>query len=120
MSELDPKETPERETEEGQPPSYVPASIYKRIYAWIGVVYMVIIVALVTFFISTGRTVTGITGIMLAPGLIGFGIAKGVQGYKAEFTADRVGPVIWCVLCEVLGVASLIWGIFQLIAFLKG
>ena len=95
--------------------SYQPASIYTRIYAWIGVVYMVLAVLLVTWWIATGSFLTGITGIMLAPGLIGFAIAKGIQAKKAEYAADRVGPAIWCALCGVAGVVSLIWGVSQII-----
>ena len=95
-------------------PSYKPASIYTRIYAWIGVVYMVLAVLLVTWWIATGAFLTGITGIMLAPALIGFAIAKGIQAKNAEFSADRIGPAIWCALCGVAGVVSLVIGVGQL------
>jgi hypothetical protein len=100
--------------------TYVPASIYKRIYAWIGVVYMVIIVLLTTYFIATTRFLTGLTGIMLAPALLGFSVAKGVQAHEQEYAADRVGPIVWCVLSGLAGVACLIWGIMEVIGILAG
>ncbi len=94
--------------------SYVPASIYKRVWAWVGVVYMVIIVLLVTYFMATWTFLTGITGIMLFPVLGGFSVVKGIQAKRLEYAADKIGPIFWSVFSGVLCVACLIWGAWQL------
>ena len=103
-------------TEESE--SYVPASVYKRVWAWVGVIYMVIIVLLTTYFIATWTFLTGITGIMLFPALGGFSIVKGIQAHRLEYKADKIGPVFWCILSGLLCIVCLIWGITQLMQVL--
>lgn len=108
-----PTKTGTEETE-----SYVPASIYKRVWAWVGVIYMIIIVLLTTYFIATWTLLSGITGIMLFPALGGFSVVKGIQACRLEYKADKIGPIFWCILSGLLCIASLIWGITQLIQVL--
>lgn len=108
-----PSQNPE-ETGTEEHKSYVPASIYKRVWAWVGVIYMVIIVLLMTYYIATWTFLTGITGIMLFPALGGFSIVKGIQAKKMEYKADKVMPMFWCILSGILCVICLIWGIWQL------
>lgn len=50
-------------------PAY--ASPLKRIWAWVGVVYMVLLVLLVTYAMTTGGYLTGIGGAMAVPALGG-------------------------------------------------
>ena len=45
---------------------YVPASPLKRIWAWVGVVYMVIIVLLMTYMYGTGTYLHGIASLISA------------------------------------------------------
>lgn len=52
MSEQNPNLNPEQREEEK--PSYTPASFEKRTAAWMGIAYMVMLVFIVTFSISTG------------------------------------------------------------------
>jgi hypothetical protein len=108
-----PKEPTTPGTEET---SYVPASVYKRVWAWVGVVYMVILVLLITYYFATWTFLTGIGGVMLFPVLGGFSVVKGIQAHEMEHAADRVGPIFWSVLSGILCVICLIWGIFQVIA----
>ena len=96
--------------------SYVPASIYKRVWAWVGVVYMVIIVCLVTYYIATTTLLTGLTGVMLFPALGGFAVVKGIQAAKMDCAADRVGPIFWSILSGILSIICLVWGIRQVFA----
>jgi hypothetical protein len=114
MSDLNrPNQNEETGTEEE---SYVPASIYKRVWAWVGVVYMVIIVLLLTYLFATWRFLTGIPGIMLFPVLGGFSVVKGIQAHEMTCTADRITPIFWSILSGIACIASLIWGITQVIA----
>lgn len=113
--EIRPNDIKKPGTEE---PSYVPASIYKRVWAWVGIVYMVIIVLLITYFMATWTFLTGIAGIMLFPALGGFCVVKAIQAKKMEFAADKMGPIIWSALSGILCIACLIRGISQVIAIL--
>ena len=52
---------------------YVPASPVKRTMAWIGIVYMVILMCLTTFYFYTGRMLGNLAPLLTVPGLIGLG-----------------------------------------------
>ena len=52
---------------------YVPASPVKRTMAWIGIVYMVILLCLTTFYFYTGRMLGNLAPLLTVPGLIGLG-----------------------------------------------
>ena len=52
---------------------YVPASPVKRTMAWIGIVYMVILLCLTTFYVYTGRMLGNLAPLLTVPGLIGLG-----------------------------------------------
>lgn len=52
---------------------YVPASPVKRTIAWIGIVYMVILLCLTTFYFYTGRMLGNLAPLLTVPGLIGLG-----------------------------------------------
>ena len=52
---------------------YVPASPVKRTMAWIGIVYMVILLCLTTFYFYTGRMLGNLAPMLTVPGLIGLG-----------------------------------------------
>ena len=56
-----------------QPEPYVPASPVKRTMAWIGIVYMVILLCLTTFYFYTGRMLGNLAPLLTVPGLIGLG-----------------------------------------------
>ena len=52
---------------------YVPASPVKRTMAWIGIVYMVILLCLPTFYFYTRRMLGNLAPLLTVPGLIGLG-----------------------------------------------
>ena len=52
---------------------YVPASPVKRTMAWIGIVYMVILLCLTTFYFYTGRMLGNLAPLLPVPGLVGLG-----------------------------------------------
>ena len=52
---------------------YVPASPVKRTMAWIGIVYMIILLCLTTFYFYTGRMLGNLAPLLTVPGLIGLG-----------------------------------------------
>ncbi len=98
--------------------SYVPSSIYKRVWAWVGVIYMLIITLLVTYFFATWTFLGGITGIMLFPALGGFSVVKGIQAKRAESSAEKLPSLFWCILSGALCLGCLNWGLWQLLQVL--
>ncbi len=66
MDDRDLKQEPGKE-------SVVYASPMKRLWAWVGVVYMVILVLLNTYALAHGSFLTGIGPLMVVPGLVGLG-----------------------------------------------
>lgn len=58
---------------QNQQEPYVPASPVKRTMAWIGIVYMVILLCLTTFYFYTGRMLGNLAPLLTVPGLIGLG-----------------------------------------------
>ena len=52
---------------------YVPASPVKRTMAWIGIVYMVILLCLTTCYFYTGRMLGNLAPLLTVPGLVGLG-----------------------------------------------
>ena len=100
-----------REEEQG----YTPASPVKRALAWIGVVYMVILVALTTYFYFTATMLGGLGPLLTIPGLVGLGIVSLISLRTTGRPAK--GPAIaLAVLCWVLAVLTLPVGIAGLMS----
>lgn len=100
---------------EGENARYVPASPVKRALAWIGVVYMVILVGLNTYFCFTAKTLHGLAPLLAVPGLVGLGITALIS----HRTAGRPGKTAaWLVAgaCWALAAALLLPGIAGLMA----
>ncbi len=98
---------------------YVPASPVKRALAWIGVVYMLILVALTTYFYFTGSGLRGLGPLLTVPGLIGLGIVALISWR----TAGRPGkwPAIsLAALCWLMALATLPIGIAGLMSNFGG
>lgn len=64
---------PDDQTQDQEQEPYVPASPVKRTMAWIGIVYMVILLCLTTFYFYTGRMLGNLAPLLTVPGLIGLG-----------------------------------------------
>lgn len=107
----------------------------KRIWAMMGVVYMVIIVLLMVYWMATMKLMSGITGIMVFPAFAALSaqywnrrwiIRHGRQGHVED--PSFVEPpypqpggqteLISGIVFAVLAVLSLVWGIGQLVQFI--
>ena len=105
----EPQRTPGQEPEEEREP-YVPASPVKRTIAWMGVIYMVMIVLLTTYNLSTGAPLRGVPGLLLAPACGGLAVVSFLK-----FRESRRGAMVFlavvaaaaCVINLVLGVRAL-------------
>lgn len=108
----------------------------KRIWAMMGVLYMVIIILLMVYWMSTMELIAGITGIMLFPAFA----ALSAQFFNRRWIIrhGRVGHVeekdfqeppypqpggqrelISGIVCGLISLLTLVMGIFQLIAYLS-
>lgn len=105
MSEQNPNLTPEQPEEEK--PSYTPASFEKRTAAWMGVAYMVMLVFILTFSISTGgQELPGTFPLFLIPICVAAAvIAVRRQVKKAASLPLTIVVLLCCGTGVVLGLA---------------
>lgn len=80
---------------------YTPASPVKRTLAWIGLVYMFMIVALTTYYYFTGTMLGNLSQLLTLPGLIGAGAVL-VVSHRTEGTPSKA---------VAYGGAFLLWGL---------
>ena len=89
---------------------YIPASPVKRALAWIGVVYMVILVALMTYFYFTASTLSGLGPLLTIPGLVGLGTVS-ILSYRTTGQPSKKATIILAVACWLLALLTLPIGI---------
>ncbi len=105
--------------EEREP--YAPASPAKRILAWVGVAYMVIIILLNLYaFTNQGGMIRGIGPLMLCPAVAGLGVLSVVRYRSGQSRGGLVGAVLMVALCAVVFVGGLAVGIPALLGQLGG
>lgn len=109
------KHAPEEEKESG----FTPASPVKRTLAWIGVVYMVILVALTTYIYFNGTGLGNLAPLLTIPGLIGLGAVALVSwqttGRPGKWPAIGLAAASW-----LLALATLPIGIAGLLSNFRG
>ena len=88
----------DEQEKEQQPIKY--ATPMQRLWAWVGVVYMVILVLLSTYALSHGAYLRGLGGMMLSPALCGLG-ASTILRYRQ---GKGRGGLLPCV--AIAGVAG--------------
>ena len=89
---------------------YTPASPVKRALAWIGVVYMVILVALTTYFYFTATMLSGLGPLLTIPGLVGLGVVS-IISFRTTGRPAKGPAIALAVLCWVLALLTLPIGI---------
>lgn len=107
--ELLPPDAPDAAEGETAKPSYQPAGPVKRALAWIGVVYMVILVALNLYAVFTGTALRGLAPLLAVPGLIGLGITALIARSTGRLTATAAWMT--AVVCWLLAAWMLLPGI---------
>lgn len=105
-------------TEEAAPAPFVPSPVSRRIWAWMGVAYVLIAMILVTYWIATTQFLTGITGILLFPALAAL-CAQGVNHYHLARAGRHGGKpatlLSTAVIMGLLALSALVWGVLQLL-----
>lgn len=99
---------------EKRPEGYPPASPIKRTLAWIALVYVLILLALTTYYYYTGTTLGNLGPLLTVPGLIGLGILSLVSwrstGRPGKWAAIALAVVCWLIalLTLPIGIAGLL------------
>lgn len=96
--------------------NYTPASFEKRVAAWVGIVYMLMLTALVTYTVATARSLPGTAPLLLVP--VGAGLPFIIVHRQRQGTAPGglVVSIFMCAMC-VAAVALGLWlGIPALLA----
>jgi hypothetical protein len=83
----------------------------QRLWAWVGVVYMVILVLLTTYAMAHGEYLRGIGGLMLSPALVGLGGSAVVRYRQGEGRGGLPVCVVICGACLVLVILNLLQSI---------
>lgn len=90
---------------------FTPASPIKRALAWMGIVYMVILVLLTTYNLATGEPLHGIPGILLFPacgGLAAISWFKYHEGKRRSFLLLAILSACACILNLIIGGIALL------------
>lgn len=95
--------------------SYTPSSPVKRTLAWIGVVYMVILLALTTYIYFTGTALGNLGPLLAVPGLVGLGVVSLVS-WRSTGKPGKGPAITLAALCWLLAAATLPIGIIGLLS----
>ena len=99
--------------------SYTPASPVKRTLAWIGLVYMLILLALTTYGIFTGTGLGNLGPLLTVPGLIGLG-AVALVSWRTTGRPRKWPAIALAAICWLLALATLPIGIAGLMSNFGG
>lgn len=109
------RHSPEEKEESG----FTPSSPVKRTLAWIGVVYMLILLALTTYAYFTGTGLGNLGPLLTVPGLIGLG-AVALVSWKTTGKPGKWPAAAIAALCWLLAIATLPIGIAGLMSNFGG
>ena len=115
MSEKDIKQSDQPQEQQG----YTPASPVKRAMAWIGVVYMVIIVTLTTYIYATGAPLQNLAPLLAIPALVGLGIVALISS-RTTGKPGKVPAILLALVCWAAAVYSIPLGVAGLLSNFGG
>ena len=101
----------ENEEEKG----YTPSSPVKRTLAWIALAYVLIFLALTTYYYYTGTMLGNLAPLLTVPGLIGLGILA-IVGWRTTGKPGKWAAILLALVCGGLAVATLPLGIAGLMS----
>lgn len=104
-----------RAPEERENNGFTPSSPVKRTLAWIGVVYMVILLALTTYIYFTGTALGNLGPLLTVPGLIGLG-AVALVSWRSTGKPGKGPAIALAALCWLLALITLPIGIIGLLS----
>lgn len=89
-----------------EPHGYTPASPVKRTLAWIGLAYVVILLALTTYFYFTGTTLGNLGPLLTVPGLIGLGVLALVS-WRTTGRPGKWAAILIAIVCWILALITI-------------
>ena len=119
MADIDPNKTESTESEEQ--PSYPPASVEKRIAAWMGIVYALMFFFIITFSMyRPGRSLAGTFSLFLVPVAIAAIIVVIYRQVKGTAPGGLVSTILIVIICLAVAAFGLFLGLPPLLAALAG
>lgn len=106
-----PRDRKDPEEEKG----YTPASPIKRTLAWIALVYVLILLALTTYYFYTGTTLGNLAPLLAVPGLIGLG-ALVLVSWRTTGAPRTSLAIVLALACFALAAFTLPLGIVGLLS----
>ena len=107
---------PEKDTHTtGEEAGYTPASPVKRALAWIGIVYMLILTGLMTYFYFTATMLGGLGPLLTLPALIGLGVVA-LLSWRTTGRPGKGAAIALALLCWALALITLPIGIAGLMS----
>lgn len=100
-------------------PGYIPASPVKRTLAWIALVYVLIFLALTTYFYFTGTMLGNLAPLLTVPGLVGMG-ALAIVSHRTTGSPGRFAAIALVLACWALAAFTLPLGIAGLLSNFGG
>lgn len=108
-----PPEHPEEEK------GYTPASPVKRTLAWIALCYVLIFLALTTYYFYTGTMLGNLAPLLTVPGLIGLG-ALILVSWRSTGNPGKGPAILMALVCWLLALATLPVGLAGLMSNFGG
>lgn len=99
----------EKDLEQKEQPPVKWATPIQRLWAWIGVVYMIMLVLLTTYALAYGNYLRGIGGIMLSPALVGLG-GSAILNFRQ---GRGRGGLPACVLISAAAFGLALWNLIR-------
>ena len=109
------KQNPDEEKKDG----FTPASPVKRTLAWIGLVYMVVLLALTTYIYFHGTGLHNLGPLLTVPGLIGLG-AVALVSWRTTGRPGRLPAFGLALVCWLLALITLPAGVAGLLSNFGG
>ena len=111
--------TPSSQKPEVHKEPYTPASPVKRTLAWIALVYVLIGLALTTFYYFNGYMLGSLAPLLAVPGLVGLGIL-GLVSWRSTGRPGKLPAILLAVVCWAAALATLPLGIVGLLSNFPG
>ena len=111
---MEEKKIPPQE-EQDAPAPYTPASPVKRTLAWIGLAYVLIFLALTTYYYFNGTMLGNLGPLLTVPGLIGLGILALVS-WRTTGRPGKWPAIALAAVCFLAALATLPLGIVGLLS----
>lgn len=96
-------------------PGYTPASPVKRTLAWIALIYVLIFLALTTYYYYTGTMLGNLAPLLAVPGLVGLG-ALIIVSRISNGSPNRTTAIVLTLTCWALAAFTLPIGILGLLS----